>query len=242
MVLISSNLPTGLASRRRSKQEFKTLLLTFTYYIMLTQLPKVSKLQSIRKKHPEGDLLTIGDRVIEMMENNPDFPDPPAALEALKNVMPEFRTALANALGRDRLMGSIKNDKKAIVLKLLSELSWYVMATCKGDKTLLLSSGFDVVGESRSPQEPAIEKLYVEIGIPNEATTHIRNVTAAIAYVHEYATEEPNFYTAWTSKGSSQGSYTFTKLTSDKRYWFRVVAIGRGGKIGYSPIVSRVIQ
>jgi hypothetical protein len=209
---------------------------------MLTQLLKKSKLQTIRKKHPEGDLLTICDRVIEKMENNPVFPDPPAALAALKEIMPEFRTALVEAMGRDKLSGAIKNKKKAIVLNLLDELSWYVMATCKGDKSLLLSSGFDVNGESRGPLVPAIEKLYVEIGTPNEATTHIRNVTAAIAYVHEYATEEPNFYTAWTSKGSSQGSYTFTKLTSDKRYWFRVVAIGRGGKTGYSPVVSRVIQ
>ena len=209
---------------------------------MLTQLPKSTKLQTIRKKHPEGDLLTICDRIIEKMENNPVFPDPPAALAALKEIVPEFRTALVDAMGRDKEMGAIKNKKKAIVLNLLSELSWYVMATCKGDKSLLLSSGFDVTGEDRGPLAPAIEKLYVDIGNPGEATTHIRNVTAAIAYIHEYTTEEPNFHTIWTYKGSSQGSYKFTGLTSDKRYWFRVVAIGRGGKTSYSPVVTRVIQ
>jgi hypothetical protein len=139
-------------------------------------------------------------------------------------------------------MGSIKNDKKAIVLNLLDELSWYVMATCKGDKTLLLSSGFDVIGEGRSQLAPSIEKLHVELGPPGEATTHIRNVTAAVAYVHEYTTEPPGFHTVWTYKASSQGNYTFTGLTSDKRHWFRVLAIGRGGQTAYSPVVSRVIQ
>jgi hypothetical protein len=44
----------------------------------------ITKLQAIRKKHPEGDLVMISKRVIEKMENNPDFPDPPAALAALK--------------------------------------------------------------------------------------------------------------------------------------------------------------
>jgi len=201
-----------------------------------------TRLQTIRKKHPQSDLVIISKRVIEKMDNNPVFPDPPAALEALKKVLPEYEAALVNAMGRDKEWGAIKNDKKAIVLNLLADLSWYVMATCKGDKVLLLSSGFDITGEVRSPLTPAIEKLEVDIGPPGEATTRIRNVTAAIAYVHEYATEPPGLHTAWTSKGSSQGSYTFTGLTTDKRYWFRVVAIGRGGQTAYSPVVTRVIQ
>lgn len=202
----------------------------------------ITKLQAIRKKHPEGDLITTSQRVIEKMENNPVFPDPPAALEALKMVVPEFQQALANAMGRDKLMVAIKNDKKAIVLNLLAELSWYVIAICKGDKSLLLSSGFDVIGEGRIQSAPSIEKLYVELGPPGEATTHIRHVTAAIAYVHEYATEPPGLHTVWTYVASSQGTHTFTGLTSDKRYWFRVLAIGRGGQNSYSPVVSRVIQ
>ena len=201
-----------------------------------------TRLQTIRKKHPQSDLVIISKRVIEKMDNNPVFPDPPAALEALKKVLPEYEAALVKAMGRDKEWGAIKNDKKAIVLNLLADLSWYVMATCKGDKVLLLSSGFDITGEVRSPLTPAIEKLEVDIGPPGEATTRIRNVTAAIAYVHEYATEPPGLHTAWTSKGSSQGSYTFTGLTTDKRYWFRVVAIGRGGQTAYSPVVTRVIQ
>ena len=201
-----------------------------------------TRLQTIRKKHPQSDLVIISKRVIEKMENNPVFPDPPAALATLKKVLPELETALVNARGGDKEWGAIKNDKKAIVLNLLAELSWYVMATCKGDKALLLSSGFDVTGEVRTPVTPAIEKLEVDIGPPGEATTRVRNVTATIAYVHEYATEPPGLHTAWTSKGSSQGSYTFTGLTTDKRYWFRVVALGRGGQTSYSPVVTRVIQ
>ena len=44
------------------------------------------------KKH-QNDISPIGRRVIENMENNPDFPDPPAALEELKKVLPEFQQA-----------------------------------------------------------------------------------------------------------------------------------------------------
>lgn len=195
-------------------------------------------------KSQQGEITTIGHRVIENMENNPAFPDPPAALDELKKMLPEFRQALADAQGRDKRLVSIKNDKKKIVLALLEELVDYVTVTCKGDRTLMLSSGFDVNNEngSSNKQPPSIEKLEVELRQPGEAITRIKHVTNAIAFVHQYTTEPPGLHTEWIGEGSSLGSYTFQGLHSDKRYWFRVVAIGYHGQRGYSPIVTRVIQ
>ena len=195
-------------------------------------------------KSREGDITVTGQCVIEKMENNPDFPDPPAALKDLKKILPEFQQALADALGRDKLLVSIKNDKKKIVLALLQELVDYVTLTCKGNRVLMLSSGFDVNDENgrSKKQPPSIEKLEVELSQPGEAITRIRHVTNAIAFVHQYTTEPPSIHTLWVGEGSSQGSFTFQGLSSDKRYWFRVVAIGYYGQRGYSPIVTRVIQ
>jgi hypothetical protein len=195
-------------------------------------------------KNRQGDISLTSQCVIEKMENNPDFPDPPPALSALKKILPEFHQALADAQGRDKKLVSIKNDKKKIVLALLQELVDYVTVTCKGDRTLMLSSGFDVNSEngSSNKQPPSIEKLEVEANQPGEAITQIRHVTSAIAFVHQYTTEPPGLHTKWFGEGSSQGSYTFQGLQSDKRHWFRVVAIGYHGQRGYSPIVSRVIQ
>jgi hypothetical protein len=195
-------------------------------------------------KKRQGDILTIAARVIDKMENNPVFPDPPAALEELKIQLPEFQTSLANAMGREKVMTSIKNNKKAIILQLLEELVEYVTVTCNGERTLMLSSGFDVgsVNGKGSKQPPTIEKLEVELGLAGEATTRIRYVANAIAFVHQYTTEEPNHRTKWYGEGSSLGSYTFQGLASEKRHFFRVMAIGYGGMRGYSPVVSRVIQ
>lgn len=195
-------------------------------------------------KKRQVDITIICQRDIENMENNPVFPNPPAALADLKKVLPELQTALVNAEGRDKQMVSIKNDKKAIVLALLQELAEYVTETCKGDRTLILSSGFDVTnatsGGSNLP--PSVELLEVELGLPGEATTRAKNITGAKAYVHQYTKEQPSLSTEWIGIGSSTSSYTFEGLSSDKRYWFRVVAIGTDGQRGYSPVVSRVIQ
>jgi len=201
-----------------------------------------NKILAIRKKTRQGDLVTLSQRIIEKLEDNPNFPNLPPALFELKKVIPEYRTSLVNAQGREKIMVAIKNNKKEIVLNLLEELSGYVTAICKGDKTLLLSSGFDVTTEGNATLAPAIEKLEVELGPPGEATTRLKNITGAIAFIHEYATEPPGPNTIWIYKGTSLSTYTFTELTSDKRYWFRVMAIGRGGQTSYSPIVTRVIQ
>ena len=197
----------------------------------------------ITKKYTRRDLVTICQRVIENMENNPAFPTPPAALAELKKKLPEFRAARVNAQGGDKKQVSIKNDLKAIILAILLELAEYVTVTSKGDRTLILSSGFDV-NESRTTRNlaPVIGKLEVELGEAGVATIRTKDVTAVKAYIHQYTTEAPGLNTVWQQEGSSQGEYTFEGLNSDKRYWFRVVAIGYNKQRAVSPVVSRVIQ
>lgn len=199
---------------------------------------------SAKYKKRQSELSVIVQRVIERMENNPVFPNPPAALADLKKLLPEFQTALANAEGRDKQMVSIKNDKKAALLSLLQELCDYVTVTCNGDRTQILSSGFDATNETSSSSSlpPSIEILEVELGPSGEATTRAKNVTGIKAYVHQYTKEQPSITTEWIGTGSSNSNHTFEGLTSDKRYWFRVVAVGTDGQRGYSPVVSKVIQ
>ena len=190
----------------------------------------------------QRDLVTIIKRVIEKMKNNPVFPNQPVALTELEKLLPELEAALVKAKSRDKEWVAIKNNKKALALALLDELAQFVIATCKGDRALILSSGFDVIEELSSTPAPAIESLQVELSAPGEATIRVKNMTGTIAYVHQYTTEAPGPNTVWISEESSLGNHTFKGLASDKRYWFRVVAIGRKGQKAYSPVVSRSIQ
>jgi hypothetical protein len=170
------------------------------------------------------------------------FPNPPAALAELEKALPEFEVALMNAKSRDKEWVAIKNNKKVRILAFLEEVADYVLATCKGDRALILSSGFDVADEQTGSAKPSVEALEVELGAPGEAIMRAKNPKGAVAYVHQYATEPPGPNTVWHSEGSTTGNYTFTGLDSDKRYWFRVAAIGRKGQKAYSPVVSRSIQ
>jgi hypothetical protein len=192
----------------------------------------------------ESELITTIDRVEEKMENNPVFPNPPAELAELKTLRAEFQIARKNARSGDKEKVAIKNNLKVAILIGLGIIADYVTVTCKGDKALVLGSGFDVAGETASTNDmsPSIEILEVILGKSGKATTRVKNVTGTKAYVHQYATEPPGLNTVWMGEGFSDGSFTFEGLASEKRHWFRVVAIGYNKQRAYSPIVSMVIQ
>ena len=193
-------------------------------------------------KKGQSELVTTSQRILEKMENNETFLPPPPALAQLKKTIPELKTALVNALGRDKEMIAIKNKQKVIVVNLLQELADYVTTICKGDLSLLLSSGFDVTNESPGNLLVAIEILEVKLGPPGEATTKVRKATGARAFIHQYTTEPPGIHTNWIWEASGLSCHTFKGLTSEKKHWFRVIAIGSGTQKAYSPIVSMVIQ
>lgn len=203
----------------------------------------MSQISSKYKKGEDALILTSGS-LITQLENNPDYPNLPAAHAELKQKLPAFQTARQNAQGRDKKMVSIKNDLKAEVLALVQILFDYVAAISKGNTTLILSSGFDVINDdsNNNNQQPAAGIITVELGESGEATTKIRNSKGVKAYVHQYATEAPGANTIWIGEGNSDKSYTFRGLASDKRHWFRVVVIGYNQQRAYSQVVSRVIQ
>jgi len=190
----------------------------------------------------EHELATLIENVPEKMKNNPAFTNPPAALAELEKEAPEFRESLRKARNRDKEWVAVKNNKKARVLVFLEEVAAYVIVTSKGDRALILSSGFDVIDEQTGSVKPFIGSLEVELRTPGEAILHAKNQKGAVAYLHQYATELPGPNTVWQSAGSTTGEHTFTGLYSDKRYWFRVVVIARKGQQAFSPVVSRSIQ
>jgi hypothetical protein len=190
----------------------------------------------------ERDLVTIIKRVLEKLKNNPSFPNLPAALTELEKLLPDLEAALVRAKSRDKEWVAIKNSRKTTALELLEELALYVTATSNDDRATILSSGFDVTDEQNARPVTAIEALEVALSGIGEATLRAKNVKGAVAYVHEYTTELPGQHTLWLREETTTSEYTFKGLQSDKRHWFRVMAIGRGGQKAYSPVVSRAIQ
>jgi hypothetical protein len=190
----------------------------------------------------EYELASLIENVPEKMKNNLAFTNPPTALAELEKEAPEFRELLRKARNRDKEWVAFKNNKKVKVLALLEEVAAYVIATCKGDLALILSSGFSASDVQSAPPATVIEIVDVQLGAPGEAIVRVKKAAGAIAYIHQYATEAPGPNTVWVSEESSIRDHKFKGLASDKRHWFRVIAIGRKGQKAISPVVSRSIQ
>ena len=190
----------------------------------------------------DSDTITQAYRVVEKIENNPVFPDPPSALADLKTLLPLFQSATGNAKGRDAEAVALKNKLKAQVIALLGQVADYVTLTCKGDRLNLLSSGFPISGATSTQLNQVIAPLEVEIGAPGEATTNLKRLRGARLYFHQYSAEPPTDATVWHSEMSKLPYHTFTGLTSVAKYWFRVEAISASGEKLTTQVVTRVIQ
>lgn len=191
----------------------------------------------------DGDLLNTSGKVRQDMTNNILFPNPNPSLAELQQAEEEYRVALYNAAGRDTVMVSIKNDKRAVLRATLTLLAEYVTSVAKGDRTVLLASGFTLQrGKGDATTLKPITQLMVDTETPEQAVVSVKRVDGAKAYNHQYTVGAVTSESQWISKTITEPSCTFTGLQPGVKYAFRVIAIGPGEQSVYSPIVSRYIQ
>jgi hypothetical protein len=202
-----------------------------------------SKIKKSYRRASDLKTLGVGDRVSDSLKGNAKFPDVEAKRTKLEKTNNDFRGAISIAGRKDRTLSSAKNDIRAELIRVLDDLADYVTTISNGDKTMLLSSGFDITGQKDLTQVLApIEKLVVVSEMPGQATTRVKRVAGARSYVHQYTTDPLSPDSVWVSETTTDREHTFSNLKSVTRYWFRVIAIGNGKQAVYSPPVARVVQ
>lgn len=189
----------------------------------------------------DGDLTKITRRILDSLKENTNFPNPIPTLADVEKILQDYVGSLSDAGGFDRVLVSIKEDKKAILKQMLTELAYYVTQTSKGDKTLLLSSGFDINVERGNPQKTP-PKLQAELGMPGQVTTRVNRVTKARAYVHQFTADPLTPQSVWISETTLKPAYTFTGITSGAKVWLRVIVIDQYGNTIYWDPVLRIVQ
>jgi hypothetical protein len=188
-----------------------------------------------------GDLIKISRRILDSLKDNAQFPNPTPGLADLEKALNEFSTALSNAGGFDRELVAIKDNKQAILRQMLTELAYYVTQICKGDKAILLGSGFDI-NVNATKQQKAPPKLRVELDMPGQVTIRVSRVIKARAYVHQYTADPITLDSVWISETTVKPVHTFTGLESAARVWLRVIVIDRKGESIYWDPVLRIVQ
>jgi hypothetical protein len=186
---------------------------------------------------------TKSQSIYTSMLDNPNFltpmPDLPAILEASNN----YSLALTAAQTRDRDAVAVKNDARGILTGLLVQLSNYVMTAANGDRTKLISSGFDLGSEGgvTNLEKPATIEL-ADGKNAGQLVVKVQAVKGAKSYGAQYTPDPLTPDSVWTQVITTTCKYTFTGLISGKKYWCRMAAVGPYGQIVYSDAVCRVAQ
>jgi hypothetical protein len=204
----------------------------------------MDKIVSSFNRGRDGDLVNDSGKVIQDMTKNVAlFPNPIPSVAEVIQAKERYEVALYNAKGKDTVMVSIKNDERAVLRALLTRMAEYVTSVAKGDRTILLASGFSL---ARSKSEVAtlkpIDKLMVNTETPEQAFIRVTRVNGAKAYMHQYTIGAVTSESQWVSRTITEPYCTITGLQPGVKYAFRVIAIGPGEQSVYSPIVSRFIQ
>ena len=187
--------------------------------------------------------LKIANRVSDSTKGNAVFPNAQEIQARLEQCSLEFTGKINKAGRNDRTLSSAKNDKKAELIRILDEMADHVTAVSNGDTTLLLSSGFDISGIKAADQTlGAIEKFTVDNSKPGMATTRIKKINGAKAYIHKCTPDPITPDSVWVTETTAERENTFTNLNSVARYWFQVIVIGRNKQVEVSQPVSAVIQ
>ena len=96
----------------------------------------------------DADLLIEVSGIIASMTGNVYFPHPVAPLSEVKDAYEVFSAIMSVVSNGNRDAVKAKNKTRALLERLLGELALYVQLRSKGDRIILLSSGFRLADKS----------------------------------------------------------------------------------------------
>jgi len=191
----------------------------------------------------DPDFQTKAESIYASMLGNTNFPTPTPDLPAINAAIQDYSAALIAAQQKDKNAVAIKNQQRDNVTALLIQLANSVMTTANGDKTMLISSGFDLAkeGETTPITKPASISL-TDGNNAGELVVKVPRVKGSTGYGPQYTTDPLTTKSEWTAFMTTTSKYTFTNLEPAKKYWCRVAVVGPFNQLVYSDAVSRIAQ
>ena len=105
-----------------------------------------------------GVVVSRATNIQTAMTGNPNFPNPPVDLAALKTAIETFSALIAEALDGSKKVIAQRNNQRAVVIQMLKLLGRYVTVTSNGDMAIFQTSGFEAAAV-RTATTPLTEKI-----------------------------------------------------------------------------------
>ncbi|HET6980121.1 MAG TPA: fibronectin type III domain-containing protein [Pyrinomonadaceae bacterium] len=192
------------------------------------------------------DKIAKGRHIVTSLSSNTSFQTPNPPLAEVTSALDELDKAQAAVQAAKSEVATrvlTQDGAETKVTQILTQLAGYVESVAGTDDALITSIGMETKSSRSAPQAPSPPQ-----GLSATASEHegeIKLSWKAISNARSYtieASQDPATATSWTHAGvATSASKAITGLTSGKRYWFRVAAIGAGGQSGWSEHATKVV-
>jgi hypothetical protein len=204
---------------------------------------KITKITTPFEAMSDSDFETKAQSIYDFMLNNSNFPAPTPDLPSVLAAIQSYTAALTAAQNKNKNAVAVKNETRQLLTGVLIQLASSVTTTANGDRTMLISSGFDLAKEGGTVTLDKPAGIELTDGVnAGELVVKVPAVKGAKGYGPQYTPDPLTADSEWTQVMTTTSKYTFKDLTSSKKYWCRVAAIGPYNQVVYSDAISRVVQ
>jgi hypothetical protein len=194
-------------------------------------------------KMSEPDFAQLLAIVIMSMTDNANFPTLQEGVAALRSEAAEYKERSIKALNGGKDMILARNASRGRAIDLLHLMGMQVSAIANGDEELLDSSGFPYT-RTKQPT-PALVKPpapKVTLGVNRGELVCKTKKQKGMKVINFLITDDPTNESSWQKISWYKTTYTFTKLTSGKRYYIKVSLFGVRGQEVTSDAVAFIPQ
>ena len=187
-----------------------------------------------------------GRQIVTAITNNSSFANPNPPLPEVTSALDDLEKAFAavQAARSEVATRTTTQDNASTKLdQTLTQLAGYVESVAGKDDTLITSAGMETKSSRSAPTVPTAPQGVSATAGEHEGEINLvwKPISNARSYVLEYSLD-PATANSWTHAGvATAANKTITGLTSGKRYWFRVAAIGAVGQSGWSEHATKVV-
>src|SRR6185503_5078036 len=192
------------------------------------------------------DKIAKGRQMVTAMTNNPSFANPNPPLPDVTTVLDDLEKAFAlvQAARSDVTTKTVTQDNAETKLdQTLTQLAGYVESVAGKDEAVITSAGMDTKAPPSAPTIPTAPQGLGATAGEHEGEINLtwKPVANARSYIIEFSLD-PATPASWTHSGvATAANKTIFSLTSGKRYWFRVAAVGAVGQSGWSEHATKVV-
>jgi hypothetical protein len=191
------------------------------------------------------DKLQTGRHIIAAMTNNPNFanPQPPltdvtAALSTLDEAYKLHQIAKSDA----RAKANVADDAEIQFDSQFRKLAAYVESIADKDETIIASAGMQTKAARTTPSTLSAPGALSASAGNHEGEIDLtwKKVDNSKSYIIQISPDPPSADSWGHAETVTVASKTIQNLTSGKKYWFRVAAIGSLGQSGWSEPATRI--